>query len=258
MNNKLIVDISKWNYPVDFSALKNHGVSGVIIRAGSGKKEDERAREYTELALKYVFDIGFYWFVYNHDGITISENTLNFEKTISPYKNKITLDVWCDYEYHTDEQILKYDNITLNKNERTKLICNFCDTMQFFGYSCGVYSNLDYLKNKFNNSVLKKYPLWFARYTSDESKIPVETKIWQFTNKLKINNKLFDGNYIIEKIFYPRITVTQAFDSCNIPSDYESRKKIAIYNGLKNYCGTVGQNAELIEMLANGILKNPF
>lgn len=256
-DKELIVDISKWNYPVDFEAINAAGVTGVIIRAGSGHRADKRCETYATEAIKYGFDIGFYWLVYIHNGRTISENAIKFEQTIEPYKNYITLKTWCDYEYDTDDKLRNYDGITFNKNERTQLVLDFCEAMKFYGYDCGVYANLDYLKNKFVETRLKNLPLWYARYTKKEDVVAKKSYLWQFTSKYNIGGKLFDCNYLMEKM-YPAITVTQAFNACGIPSSYDKRVYIAIKNGMGGYSGTAEENAKLVKMLADGKLKNPF
>lgn len=256
-DKKLVVDISKWNYPVDFSKLKKAGVNGVIIRAGSGNKKDERFKEYTQEAIAMGFDIGFYWFVYIHSGKTITENAVQFDAVIRPYKDYITLKVWCDYEYDTDEKLRKYDGITLNKNDQTRLVLDFCDTMKFYGYECGVYANRDYYTTKFDAKKISGLPLWYARYTSTEDATAKDAYLWQFSSKYNIGGKLYDCNYLKPKMF-PAITVTQAFNACGIPSNYAKRVRIALENGMDGYSGKAEENAELVKRLADGKLKSPF
>lgn len=256
-SKNLIIDVSKWNYPVDFDALKKAGVSGVIIRAGSGNKRDIRADEYTMQAIEHGFDIGFYWFVYVHSDKTIAENAVEFDKVIRPYKNYITLKTWCDYEYDTDDKLREYDGITFNKIERARLVKDFCGAMSFYGYKCGVYANRDYLTTKFDEKIIESLPLWYARYSKNEDEYAKKAYMWQFTSKYNISGKMFDGNYIMPKMF-PAITVTKAFDACDIPSSYADRRIIAIENGIDGYKGTAEENAELVKMLADGKLKNPF
>lgn len=256
-SKKLIIDVSKWNYPVDFDALKKAGVSGVIIRAGRGNKRDERVDEYTAQAMEHGFDIGFYWFVYVHSGRTITENAVEFDKVIRPYKNYITLKTWCDYEYDTDDKLREYDEITFNKNERTKLVKDFCGAICFYGYDCGIYANRDYLTTKFDEKIIERFPLWYARYGKNEDEYAKKAYMWQFTSKHNIGGKMFDANYLMPKMF-PAITVTQAFDACGIPSSYADRRIIAMENDIAGYKGTAEENAELVKMLADGKLKNPF
>ena len=111
-----IIDISKWNYPIDWDAVVKAGVTGVIIRAGSGVTEDERMKYFATEVIKRGLDMGFYWFVYIHSGRTISANCIKFEQTIRPYKNKINLGIWCDFEYDTEEQGWDMDDSLYLKN----------------------------------------------------------------------------------------------------------------------------------------------
>lgn len=256
-SKNLIIDVSKWNYPVDFDTLKKAGVSGIIIRAGRGNKRDERVDEYTVQAMEHGLDIGFYWFVYVHSGRTIAENAVEFDKVIRPYKNYITLKTWCDYEYDTDDKLKECDGITFNKIERARLVKDFCSAMHFYGYECGVYANRDYLTTKFDEKIIERLPLWYARYSKNEDEYAKKAYMWQFTSKYNISGKMFDGNYLMPKMF-PAITVTQAFDACDIPSSYADRRIIAMENDIAGYKGTAEENAELVKMLADGKLKNPF
>lgn len=255
-----IVDISRWNYPVDFNALADAGVDGVIIKAGSGNKIDTHFLDYANEAVKHGFDIGFYWFIYIHSGRTISENAVCFENAVRDFKNKITLKVWCDFEYHTEEQVRDNDGHTFDMETRTKLILDFMNTMRFYGYDCGYYANRDYMQYKLNRKKLEGYPLWYARYTFVKDEFTKKAFLWQYTNKLNIGGKIFDDNKLMQAVnkFYPRINVTTAFKAADVPYDFESRKKIAQVNGIKDFVGSVEQNAELIKLLADGKLKNPF
>lgn len=259
----VVVDISKWNYPVNFKALVDYGVNGVIIRAGSGNKIDPYCKDYAEKAIECGLDIGFYWFVYLHSGKTITENAVCFEQTIRAFKDKITLKVWCDFEYDTEEKVNE-EGVNFTPETRTQLIVDFMNTMKFYGYDCGYYANRDYVVNKLKEKKLAGYPLWYARYmplySSAKDDFVKKAFLWQYTNKLNINGNIFDGNKVVEKEmeYYKRITVTEAFKAVGIPCDFESRKKIAEYNGIKDFVGSVAQNAELVKMLADGKLKNPF
>ena len=47
-----IIDVSKWNYPVDWDAVVKSGITGVIVRAGSGVTEDERMKYFTNEVIK--------------------------------------------------------------------------------------------------------------------------------------------------------------------------------------------------------------
>lgn len=252
-----IIDISKWNYPIDWDSVVKAGVTGVIIRAGSGVAEDERMKYFTNEVIKRGLDLGFYWFVYIHSGITIAENCVKFEQTIRPYNDKINLGVWCDFEYATEEELSRYDTNTMTRISRSTLIANFCQTMQFYGYKCGYYANRDYLVNHLLHKKLENFPLWYARYTSKDDEYSKNATLWQYTNRAKIGGKIFDMSKKGEKErFYHGIGLVAALNAVGIPSSFEHRKEIARANGIEEYTGTAKQNTELVVLLAKGKLMH--
>lgn len=251
-----IIDVSKWNYPVDWDAVVKAGVTGVIVRAGSGVTEDDRMKYFTNEVIKRGLDLGFYWFVYIHSGRTIAANCIKFEQTIRPYKDKIDLGVWCDFEYDTEEKLSRYDTNTLTRVSRSTLIANFCQTMNFYGYKCGYYANRDYLLNHLSHSKLKDFPLWYARYTSKEDDYTKSATLWQYTNSGKIGGKNFDISKRVDTdSLYPGIGLVAALNAIGIPSSFEHRKEIARANGIDGYTGTAEQNTKLMVLLAKGKLK---
>ncbi len=60
--------------------------------------------------------------------------------------------------------------------------------------------------------------------------------------------------------YYPaytgkKATLSAAMTSLGINSSYSYRKQIAAANGISGYCGTAGQNTQMYNMLAAGLLK---
>lgn len=52
-------------------------------------------------------------------------------------------------------------------------------------------------------------------------------------------------------------SIVDALKSIGEPSNYMYRKKIAIKNGIKNYCGSAAQNVKMLNKLKKGILIKP-
>lgn len=251
-----IIDVSKWNYPIDWDAVVKSGITGVIVRAGSGVTEDERMKYFANEVIKRELDLGFYWFVYIHSGRTIAENCIKFEQTIRPYKDKINLGIWCDFEYDTEEKLSRYDANHLTRISRSTLIANFCQMMNFYGYKCGYYANRDYMLNNLLYKKLEDFPLWYARYTSKEDEYTKSATLWQYTSSGKIGGKNFDMSKKMNvKKFYPGIGLVAALNTVGIDSSFAHRKEIAGANGIEEYTGTAEQNTELVVLLAKGMLR---
>lgn len=68
-----VVDISAWQEYIDWQALKDYGIQGVIIKLGENYRLDEMFIEHVNNAVKYGFQYGIYY--YSHassinEGIT--------------------------------------------------------------------------------------------------------------------------------------------------------------------------------------------
>ncbi len=182
MNTKGI-DVSKHNGLINWSKVKAAGIEFVIIRAGYGKNTvDKYFKRNIEGAIAQGLHIGVYWFIYVTTELDIYRNAKKFHEVIAPYKDKIDMNVWCDFEYDTDDYAIKKGKV-FTKEERTAFVKQFCKYMSDYGYDVGVYANPDYLKNKFND--VSEYPLWLAYYRS--SKGSYTPFMWQHTSNGKVS-----------------------------------------------------------------------
>ncbi len=160
-NEQLGCDISKYQGKVDFFKMKKAGIKFVIIRAGYGTTEDPNFKSYIDGAIKAGLLVGVYWFMY---GGTVAKAISNAKKcleVINPYKDKIVLGVWADWEYHSDEKA----GVVLSNATRSAIVRAFLNTVSENGYFTGIYSNQDYIESgKFQSDLIKDYPLWYAWY----------------------------------------------------------------------------------------------
>lgn len=177
------IDVSKHNKTINWSKVKAAGIEFVIIRAGYGKNNvDTYFKRNIEGAIAQGLHIGVYWFIYGISELDMFRNAKKFHETIAPYKDKIDMKVWCDFEYDTDRYANDQGKV-FTKTERTTLVNYFCKYMSDYGYDVGVYANPDYLNNKFND--LSGYPLWLALYST--SKRNYNPFMWQHTSKGKVD-----------------------------------------------------------------------
>lgn len=191
------IDVSYHQKIIDWAKVKAEGVDFAIIRAGYGKSTiDSQFRNNVEGCIKHGIPFGVYWFIY---GINEAEAVQNAEKchaAIAPYKDKITVKVWCDLEYDTDNNAKKR-GVVLTKKTRTAMVIAFCERLKSYGYEVGNYANPDYLKTKFND--LSQYPLWLAKYSG--TKGDYDCEIWQYSSKGKVDGIKgdVDMNYLYGK-----------------------------------------------------------
>ena len=218
-SNKYILglDVSKWNGTIDWKAVKKAGIQFVIIRAGYGTGYvDPYFKRNIEAAIENNLLIGVYWFSYSH---TFQGAKLEAEKcikTISPYKEHITLPVFWDFEYDSVNYAKKNGHY-IDKNLASGMADTFCTTINSKGFRAGIYTNIDYSNRYFLKSVLAKYHTWIAQWTSNCT-YKEHYIMWQCSDNYYIGNKRYDlnrlyidrYNYDIQtsKIEYEEMTVS--------------------------------------------------
>lgn len=175
----LVIDVSKWQGNIDFKAVKASGVEGVIVRAGYGTTKDAYFNKNMDGAIAAGLQVGVYWFMYGANNAKAVDNAKKCLELIAPYKDKITLKVWSDWEYDSDEKAAGQTVAS-----RTEFVRLFNQTIQDAGYSAGTYLNIDYYKNHFDMSVIKKWDIWLADYAG-ECDYPCTMR--QYTSKGAVN-----------------------------------------------------------------------
>ena len=218
-SNKYILglDVSKWNGTIDWKAVKKASIQFVIIRAGYGTGYvDPYFKRNIEAAIENNLLIGVYWFSYSH---TFQGAKLEAEKcikTISPYKEYITLPVFWDFEYDSVNYAKKNGHY-IDKNLASGMADTFCTTINSKGFRAGIYTNIDYSNRYFSKDVLAKYHTWIAQWTSNCT-YKEHYIMWQCSDNYYIGNKRYDlnklyidrYNYDIQnsKIEYEEMTVS--------------------------------------------------
>lgn len=180
------IDVSEYQANVDWKKVKSNSIAFSIIRAGYGRNSvDKKFETNVRGCIENKIAVGIYWFIYAINEQEAVKNAEKCHSLIAPYKDKITMKVWCDFEYDTDYYARKR-GVVFTKALRTKVIKAFCERMKEYGYEVGVYANPDYLKNKFDD--LSEYPLWLAWYQGTEEKAKkYNPLIWQYSSKGKVN-----------------------------------------------------------------------
>ena len=193
------VDISKWNGKVDWEALKKANIQFVIIRAGySTYYVDPYFKSNIENAIKNNMIVGVYWFSYAHSYQGAKLEADKCYKTIKPYKDKIKLPVFFDFEYDS-VNVARRKGYHINKKLASAMADTFCTTIKSKGLQAGIYTNIDYANNYFSKEVLAKYHTWIAQWTSTCT-YKDQYIIWQCTDSFRVNGKKFDLN----RLYYNR------------------------------------------------------
>ena len=255
MRKMLGIDVSKHNGVIDWKKVAATDVDFAIIRAGYGYTYvDPRFKYNIENAIANGIKVGVYWFVYALSVDEAIKNADKFHSVIAPYAKNITMKVWCDFEYDSDNYANK-NGIAFSKESRTAIVKAFCERLKELGYDVGVYANRDYLRYKFED--LSEYPLWYALYNSTKDR---ECLMWQHTSKGKVDGITgnVDMNYLytdeIEYYNSPEFTLVESLKKIGVDSSFKHRAKIAAANNIQNYTGTAEQNLLMLQLLNEGKL----
>lgn len=178
------IDVSKHNGTINWNAVKNAGVSFVIIRCGyrgstqGALVEDAMFRTNIEGAQAAGLKVGVYFY---SQAVNEVEAVQEASMVLSLVKNyKISYPIFID----TEQSGGRADRIS--RETRTAVCRAFCETIKNGGYTPGIYSSKSWFMNNLNVSSLSAYKIWLAQYATK----PTYTgryDLWQSTDKGRIS-----------------------------------------------------------------------
>ena len=192
-----VIDISAWQEHIDWQAVKDVGIEGVIIKLGEGTNLDEMFFEHVNNAVNYGLKYGVYYYAHA-SSIDESIAEANWvDKQIKTYLNgqNPPLGIWYDAE---DKSMFK-NNINV-----AYMIGNFINQLNELDYNyVGLYSSYNWLTNIIDLNLLADYiPIWSAQYYHENSfklEYPNRVcKMWQYTDCEPIGNMKLDCNIYYE------------------------------------------------------------
>lgn len=184
MAKQLCIDVSEHNGYINWAAVKKAGISYAIIRDGYGTSHvDNYFKRNMEGAIAQGIHIGIYHFSYALSAAGAKAEAEYVLKLLEPYKDKIVLPVFFDFEYDT-VSYAKKQGVTLGKEAFNAHTVAFCDTIQAAGYRAGVYYNLDYLRRYVDIDRIGKYVQWYAQYADTASATTWD--LWQYSSSYTI------------------------------------------------------------------------
>lgn len=186
MNNNgvLGIDVSKWNGSIDWNAVKNSGISFVIIRCGyRGSStgvlvEDPTFRRNIQGASAAGLKVGVYFFTQAINEVEAVEEASMVISLIKGYG--ISYPVFID----TEQANGRADG--LSRAARTAVCRAFCETIRNAGYSAGVYASKSWYNDNLNYGSLSGYRIWLAQYRSEPT-FGNRYDMWQYTDKGTVN-----------------------------------------------------------------------
>ena len=164
------IDISTWQKGYPYKTASVQGVKFAIIRAGFGTTKDNQFETHYKNAKKQGWGVGAYWYTYAKNTTQAKAEAKAFLKAIKG--KKFEYPVYLDVE---DSSIKSIGKTALNN-----IIKEFGTEIEKAGYYFGVYTNVDWYRNKISGASLnKKYDWWVACWTSSKPS-GINAGLWQF------------------------------------------------------------------------------
>jgi len=182
------IDVSKWQYDVDWKKVAAAGVDYAIIRLGyrgTAAAGNCAMDPYFEQNIKGALDaglqVGVYYFT---QAITVEEAIEEANIVIEALKGyNITFPVVYDTEYREDGRANDLPN-----ELRTACAKAFCDTILAAGYTPAIYSSTNWCILDLDLEKLQGYDFWYAYYGQPENLyFPYEYTMWQYSDKGKVD-----------------------------------------------------------------------
>lgn len=178
------IDVSKWNGSIDWTAVKNSGISYVIIRVGyrgssaGALIDDSKFASNIKGATNAGLKVGVYFFTQAVNEVEAVEEASMVLERIKGYK--ISYPVFLDVEKSGGRAD------SLDKATRTAVIKAFCQTIQNAGYTAGIYANKTWFTEKISTGELSAYKIWLAQYAATPT-YSGRYDLWQYKSTGKVS-----------------------------------------------------------------------
>ena len=186
------IDVSKYNYPIDWTKVKNAGVQFAILRVSSYRNmknpnsiyKDPYFETFYKGAKAVGLPVGCYFYSQCENEVQAKKEA-NF--VLECIKGKqFEYPIWIDVEnIHTLQ--------TTTKAQLTNAVITAMDILEKNGYYTGIYTGKYILRDELNDSKLDKYDKWIAQYSS-KCTYTGKYNMWQFGGEINyLKNKKIPG-----------------------------------------------------------------
>ncbi|MFR0556223.1 glycoside hydrolase family 25 protein [Pseudoscardovia radai] len=231
-NAKGVIDVSAWQYTIDWSAVKAAGVEGAIIRVGYGVGNLDKTAAYNiQQCKKLGIPFGVYWFSYAETSDMAAEEAQSMSEVLSELgvsATDLSYPVYYDLESFTwTEKIWNAARTKVIREivhtspstteDYTGIVQKFISGISAAGYgNVSLYANLNYSQTLLNTSYLHGLITWMAQYSSTlqyadwgMSTNGYEYKGWQYWSSGQING--IPGKVDMNAFSTPAYAAGQAF-----------------------------------------------
>lgn len=188
---KGVIDVSQWQYDIDWAKAKADGVEGAIIRLGYGwgNYADAKAQRNINECKRLGIPFGIYWYSYAYDANCARAEGNDVaaklrQMGVSP--NNLKYPVYYDLEKWT----WAGHTPPTNPNVYSGMADAWYGALQSAGYkNLGVYSYTSYLQGPLNNSSIYAKTRWVAQYGAQMgyNAFGTNDRGWQYTSSGRIN-----------------------------------------------------------------------
>lgn len=183
------IDVSKYQYEIDWEQVAASGVEFAIIRIGyrgygsAGTiNEDPYAKANLEGALAAGLDVGVYFFSQATTTKEAKEEAKFVLDYIEPYGDDITMPIVFDWELPGVDNPRTKD---VDARTLTDCILEFCGIIRRAGYTPMTYFNTHQANYDLYLEELTDYDFWLALYTP-RMRFPYKVRMWQYTSSGKV------------------------------------------------------------------------
>lgn len=192
------IDVSSYQGNINWQRVKKSGIDYTILRGviKNGSLDSAFEKNYSNAVQNGVKILGVYQFSYALSEETAKKDAINMINRLNGKK----LDIWLDLEWAEQRK--------LGKDKVTSIAKSYINTCKSLGYTCHVYSNLDWYKNVYYATELKNLgcKFWIARYPLQDNGTIKETLkpnigefMWQYSHKGSVDG--ISGNVDMNIIY---------------------------------------------------------
>lgn len=172
------VDLSHWQSGVDYKALKNGKILGqkvkfAMLRSSIGLRKDDMFDEHYKGCKAAGLYVGVYHWLKAQTVAAAEQEAHYLVGLLGRYE--IDYPVALDFE---DADTLA---LGLSKAEYTAIIDAFMRILQRANYYVILYTGKYILANNLDKSVLDRYDLWLAQYTTEGKQAQLGQTMWQYS-----------------------------------------------------------------------------
>lgn len=183
------IDVSKHQGVIDWAKVKAVNIAFAMIRAGYGKVSSQKDSKFEE-NYKNAKAVG----------IPVGAYHYSYAKTVEDAKKEAQVFLsWIagkQFEYPVVFDIEDASQANLGKQLISDIIRAFCSAVESAGYYVSVYANKDWLLNRIDDDVKKKYDTWLAEWR-EEPTYTGNFGIHQYTSKGSVSG--ITGNVDMNK-----------------------------------------------------------